>query len=117
MKKVAVVEDNPDNRLLVRAFLEDRYQITEFEDGFLALEGIRALKPDVVLMDISLPGMDGVAVLKAMQRDPALRDIPAVALTAHAMSGDRKMYLDHGFREYLTKPLEDEELLYRAIDN
>ena len=116
MKTVAVIEDNPDNRLLVRALLEDRYRVEEYEDGAKALEGFRTRRPDAVLMDISLPGMDGVAVLQAMQDDPALRDIQVVALTAHAMRGDREKYLGHGFREYLSKPLEDEELLYRVLE-
>lgn len=115
MKTIAVVEDNPDNRLLVRAILEDLYGIEEYENGSEALAGLRAHRPDLVLLDISLPGMDGTEVLRAMRADSALRDLPAIALTAHAMAGDREKYLDAGFNEYVTKPIVDEDVLLDAI--
>jgi CheY-like chemotaxis protein len=116
MIRVAVVEDNPDNRLLVRAILEDRYAVSEYEDGAEALRGMRAERPDVVLLDISLPGMDGVSVLREIRRDEALRRLPVIALTAHAMSGDREKYLGEGFDDYLTKPILDEADLANAIE-
>lgn len=115
MKTVAVVEDNPDNRLLVRAILEDLYAIEEYENGTEALAGLRAQPPDLVLLDISLPGMDGTEVLRAMRADPALQGLPAIALTAHAMAGDREKYLSSGFNEYVTKPIVDEDVLLDAI--
>lgn len=116
MIRVAVVEDNPDNRLLVRAILEDRYAVSEYEDGPSALRGLRVERPDVVLLDISLPGMDGVAVLREIRRDAALLDLPVIALTAHAMAGDREKYLGEGFDGYLTKPILDESELTGAIE-
>ena len=115
MKTVAVVEDNPDNRLLVRAILEDLYAIEEYENGTEALAGLRARRPDLVLLDISLPGMDGTEVLRVMRADPSLQDLPAIALTAHAMAGDREKYLNVGFNEYVTKPIVDEDVLLDAI--
>lgn len=115
MKKIAVVEDNPDNRLLVSAILEDTYQLTEYESGRLALEGLRREKPDLVLLDISLPELDGPAVLQAIRADPQLRDLPVIALTAHAMAGDRQKYTGMGFDEYVTKPIVDETVLQEAI--
>ena len=115
MKTVAVVEDNPDNRLLVRAILEDLYAIEEYENGTDALAGLRAQRPDLVLLDISLPGMDGTEVLREMRADPALQGLPAIALTAHAMAGDREKYLNAGFNEYVTKPIVDEDVLLDAI--
>ena len=115
MKTIAVVEDNPDNRLLVRAILEDLYDIQEYEGGIEALAGLRARQPDLVLLDISLPGMDGTEVLRQMRADPALRALPAIALTAHAMAGDREKYLNAGFDEYVTKPIIDENVLLAAI--
>ena len=115
MKTVAVVEDNPDNRLLVRAILEDLYAIEEYENGTEALAGLRAQRPDLVLLDISLPGMDGTEVLREMRADPALQGLPAIALTAHAMAGDREKYLNAGFNEYVTKPIVDEDVLLDAI--
>ena len=115
MKRIAIVEDNPDNRLLVRAILEDRYDIDEFETGAEALEGIRQTRPDVVLLDISLPGMDGTEVLRQIRADDTLCDFRVIALTAHAMAGDREKYLNLSFDDYVTKPILDEQLLLEAI--
>ena len=115
MKKIAVVEDNPDNRLLVRVILESLYEVTDYEDGFVALEDLPKQKPDLVLLDVSLPEMDGTEVLKRIRLDDRLRDLPVIALTAHAMTGDREKYLAAGFDEYVTKPIVDETLLLGAI--
>ena len=115
MKTVALVEDNPDNRLLVRVILESLYEVTEYENGFAALEGLPKEKPDLVLLDVSLPEMDGTEVLRRIRADANLRDLPVIALTAHAMAGDREKYLAAGFEEYVTKPIVDETLLLGAI--
>ncbi|MCX6898307.1 MAG: response regulator [Verrucomicrobia bacterium] len=116
MKKIAVVEDNPDNRLLVRVMLEDQYKVTTYEAGFDALEGLKHDKPDLILLDISLPHMDGTEVLRRLRTDGDLRDIPVIALTAHAMAGDREKYLGAGFNDYVPKPIVDETLLLAAIE-
>ncbi len=113
---IAVVEDNPDNRLLVRAMLEDHYDIAEYENGADALAGIGVRRPALVLMDVSLPGMDGVQVLSRIRADAALRSLPVVALTAHAMAGDRERYLEAGFDDYVVKPIVDERVLTAAIE-
>ncbi len=115
MKKIAVVEDNPDNRLLVQVILEPLYQVTEYENGFAALDGLPRQKPDLVLLDVSLPEMDGTEVLRRIRDDPRLRDLPVIALTAHAMAGDREKYLAAGFDDYVSKPITDEKLLLQAI--
>ena len=115
MKKIAVVEDNPDNRLLVRVILESLYEVVEYETGFAALEGLPKEKPDVILLDISLPEMDGTEVLRRIRADGQLRVLPVIALTAHAMAGDREKYLEAGFNEYVTKPIVDENVLLDAI--
>jgi len=115
MKKIAVIEDNPDNRLLVRVMLESLYEVIEYETGFAALEGMPHQKPDLVLLDISLPELDGGEVLRRMRAHPALRDLPVIALTAHAMAGDREKYLASGFNDYVSKPIVDEEVLLAAI--
>ena len=115
MKTIAHVEENADNRLLVSAILEDRYRIVEYETGPEALAGMRAEKPDLVLLDISLPEMDGTEVLRRMREDPALSDLPAVAITAHAMAGDRERYLEAGFDDYVSKPIVDEGIMLGAI--
>lgn len=115
MARIAVVEDNPDNRLLLQALLEDEHALTEFDNGFDALAAFRTDPPDLVLLDISLPRMDGIEVLMQMKRDPTLRVVPVVALTAHAMSGDRERFLAQGFDDYVSKPIVDETLLFAAI--
>lgn len=115
MKKIAVVEDNPDNRLLVQVILEPLYEVVEYETGFAALEGLPKEKPDLVLLDISLPEMDGSEVLRRIRADAQLRTLPVIALTAHAMTGDREKYLGAGFNDYVTKPIVDENILLDAI--
>ncbi|MEJ2206244.1 MAG: response regulator [Gemmatimonadota bacterium] len=113
--KIAVVEDNPDNRLLVNTLLEDLYEISEYETGVEAIEGLSRDPPDLVLLDISLPEMDGTEVLEWIRQQPDLASLPVVALTAHAMSGDREKYLAMGFNDYVTKPILDESVLFDAI--
>ena len=116
MKHIAVVEDNPDNRLLARVILEPLYRVSEYETGFLALAGLRKELPDLVLLDVSLPEMDGTEVLNQIRAEERLRHLPVVALTAHAMAGDREKFLKLGFDEYVTKPIVDETLLLAAIE-
>jgi len=115
VKKIAVVEDNPDNRLLVRVILDSLYEVTEYETGSSALEGLQSNLPDLVLLDVSLPEMDGTEVLQRIRADARLRNLPIIALTAHAMSTDREKFLAAGFDDYVSKPIVDENLLLDAI--
>ena len=115
MKKIAVVEDNPDNRLLVRVILDSLYEVTEYETGLSALEGLQTNPPDLVLLDVSLPEIDGTEVLRRIRADPNLRNLPVIALTAHAMATDREKFLAAGFDDYVTMPIVDEDLLLDAI--
>ncbi|HEX6134849.1 MAG TPA: response regulator [Longimicrobiales bacterium] len=116
MTRIALVEDNADNRLLVRAILEDRYAIDEYETGADALTGLESNPPALVLLDISLPVMDGTEVLRRIREHERLRALPVIAITAHAMAGDRDKYLDMGFDAYVTKPIVDESLLLHEIE-
>ena len=116
MKKIALVEDNADNRLLVQVVLADSYDVTSYENGQDALDGISTEMPDLVLLDISLPKMDGNEVLRRIRADDAMRKLPVIALTAHAMAGDREKYLAAGFDGYVTKPILEEEILLAAIE-
>jgi CheY-like chemotaxis protein len=115
MAKVAIVEDNADNRLLLQAILGEEFDLVEYENGVDALRGFSVAKPDVVLMDISLPDMDGHAILKHIRGDASLKALPVIALTAHAMAGDREKFLTAGFDDYITKPIVDEKHLFAAI--
>jgi CheY-like chemotaxis protein len=101
--------------LLVRTILEDRYDIEEYESGHEAVAGIVAAPPHLVLLDISLPGMDGVEVLRQLRTVRPLDGVPVVALTAHAMAGDRERFLDMGFDGYVSKPIVEEAALLQAV--
>lgn len=115
MKRIALVEDNPDNRMLVCTLLAKMYELVEYEDGPSALAHLVEVNPDLVLLDISLPGMDGCAVLAQIRRTQPLSGIPVIALTAHAMDGDREKFLEQGFDGYVSKPIVDETELFDAI--
>lgn len=116
MAKIAVVEDNADNRLLLQAILGTDHDLVEYVNGTDALRGLAQSPADIVLLDISLPGMDGNEILKRIREDAALRALPVIALTAHAMAGDRERFLAAGFNDYVTKPIVDETLLTGAIE-
>jgi two-component system cell cycle response regulator DivK len=115
MHIVAVVDDNADNRLIIRTILEDQYEIQEFSSGIEAIQGFKKSKPDVVILDISLPEMDGTEILRRIRGDAELKKLPVVALTAHAMVGDREKYLAAGFNDYVAKPILDMNVLFSTI--
>ena len=116
MKKIALVEDNADNRLLIQVVLADLFDVVSYENGQEALQGFAKDRPDLVLLDISLPKMDGNEVLRRIRADDAIRGLPVIALTAHAMAGDREKYIESGFDEYVTKPILDENVLISTIE-
>jgi CheY-like chemotaxis protein len=116
MKRIALVEDNPDNRLLVQAMIGDHYDIDEYQSGPEALAGLRRNPADLVLLDISLPGMDGVEVLRQLRAEPGTAGVPVIALTAHAMTGDRERFMAAGFNGYITKPILDDAALIQSIN-
>ena len=112
---VLVVEDNPDNMLTVKAILADNYTILEAVDGNEGLEMVKKHNPNLILMDIALPGMDGIEVFKAIRKNVQLEHIPIIALTASAMNSDRETILAYGFDAYLVKPIDD-KLFFKAIN-
>lgn len=107
MKKIAVVEDNPDNLMLIEAILGGEFELLTFENGIDALTGLPGSGVDIMLIDIALPEMDGVALLNQLKKIDDLAKTPAIALTAHAMVGDREKYLNEGFDGYFSKPILD----------
>lgn len=113
--KLAVVEDNPDNLLLMRALLEHDFDLTTYRSGSQALQGMVKQLPDLAVVDISLPEMDGTELLARIRQEPSLAGIPVVAVTAHAMEGDREEYLRKGFNGYLAKPIVDEMVLIQTL--
>ena len=116
-KRILVIEDNQDNMDLVEAFLEDSYELLLSKDGQEGLNMIKEYKPDLVLLDISLPKMDGIEVIKEIRKDNSISSIPVIALTAHAMIGDRETFLKYGFSEYLSKPIQDEDILINLMES
>ena len=106
-KRVLVADDNAVSRELIREILEyDQYEVIEGGDGGEALEKVRQHRPDLALLDIQMPVMDGNAVIRHIRADPALSNLPVAALTAYAMQGDRERALAAGFNSYITKPIE-----------
>ncbi|HEV8335979.1 MAG TPA: ATP-binding protein [Candidatus Polarisedimenticolia bacterium] len=104
---ILVVEDNPANLKLVREVLKGRgYRVLEATSGEEALDALKFIHPDLILMDIQLPGMDGLTVTRRLKRDPATRDIPTIALTAHAMKRDEARVLEAGCAGYIPKPID-----------
>src|SRR5215510_5316507 len=116
MRTIAVVDDNADNRLIIRTILEDQYQVIEFSSGLDAIAGFKKTRPDVVILDISLPEMDGTEILRRIRDDKELHDLPVIALTAHAMVGDREKYLAAGFNDYVAKPILDMSVLFSTLE-
>jgi len=108
---ILVVEDNLDNLRTMKALLEPNFHVVEAHDGREGVEQARRNHPDVILMDIALPEIDGIAALAEIRRDEALRNIPVFAVTASAMTGDREKILAHGFDGYISKPIEHRHLL------
>lgn len=110
-KKILIVDDNRDSRELVAKILKSRgYQTIEAVDGEEALEKATGEKPDLILMDISIPKMDGYEVTRRLKSREEFKYIPIVALTAHAMKGDRVKALEAGCEGYISKPIDVREL-------
>ena len=111
-ERVLIVEDNEKNTKLFRDVLQAAGYVTlEAATGEDAIELAVAHEPALVLMDVQLPGIDGVETLGRLRRDERTATIPVVALTAQAMSGDRERFLDVGFDGYLSKPIDIVELI------
>ena len=111
-ERILVVEDNDKNMKLVRdVLLVSGYSTLEATTGEQAVELALVHEPALVLMDVQLPGIDGVEALGQLRQDERTSSIPVLALTAQAMSGDRDRFLDAGFDGYLSKPVDVAELL------
>ena len=112
MPKILLVEDNEMNRDMLSRRLQRRgYEVLTAVDGETGLALTRSESPALVLMDMSLPGIDGWEATKQLKVDPATRAIPVIALTAHAMAGDREKAIQAGCNDYDTKPIDLPRLL------
>ncbi|MGJ3237758.1 MAG: response regulator [Anaerolineae bacterium] len=109
---ILYVEDNAQNMRLVRKMLKvGGYEMIGAEDGIKGVQMAKEHKPQMILMDINLPDMDGTEVTKRLKADPSFADTPIIALTANAMYGDRERFIDAGCDDYLSKPVSKIELL------
>ena len=116
MPKILVIEDTENNRIIIGRRLKAKgHDVHLREDAETGISAARELQPAVILMDIGLPGMDGWAAASALKSDPATAPIPIIALTAHAMAGDREKALEAGCNDYETKPI-DFVSLFAKID-
>jgi two-component system cell cycle response regulator DivK len=111
-KRILVVEDQEDNRQIIRDMLSATdYEITEAENGEEALAEVARQRPDLILMDIQMPVMDGYEATRRIKDDPALRAIPIIAITSYALSGDEQKAREAGCDDYVPKPYSPRQLL------
>ncbi len=110
--KILYVEDNPDNRTLVRRILlSEDYGLLEATDAHEALELLKTAKPDLILMDINMPDMDGYTLTAKIKSTPGFERVPILAITANVMRGDKEKTLEAGCDGYIQKPIDFDELL------
>lgn len=107
MSRILVADDNSVSRELIREVLEGcGYELVEASDGLETVALVRSTRPDLVLMDLQMPEMDGLTAIRVIRGDPDIRHTRVVALTAFAMQGDRERALHAGFDDYVTKPIK-----------
>lgn len=112
MKKILVIEDTPDNLEILQLILgKEGFEVIAATDGLTGVEIAKQHRPDLILMDIRLPGIDGYEATRRLKSDPITAAIPVIAVTSYAMSGDRKKCLEAGCDEYVTKPYLPPDLL------
>jgi two-component system cell cycle response regulator DivK len=116
-KCILVVEDQPDSRQIIRDMLASTdYEITEAENGEEALAAITKQRPDLILMDVQMPIMDGYTATRQIKADAALRSIPIIAVTSYALSGEEKKARAAGCDDYVPKPFSPRQLLAKIRD-
>jgi two-component system cell cycle response regulator DivK len=117
-KCILVVEDQEDNRRILRDLLTNaQYDIVEAENGEEALAAVAARRPDLILMDIQLPVLDGYEATRRLKADPALKTIPIIAITSYALSGDEDRARAAGCDDYVTKPYSPRQLLTKIREH
>jgi CheY-like chemotaxis protein len=116
MKKILIVEDVVYNLELLVQLLEEDYELVTARDGETGLALVEKERPDLLLLDMSLPKIDGWEIARRMKADAVLKKIPIIGLSAHAMRGDREKALEAGCDDYLTKPLDD-SLLFQKLSH
>jgi CheY-like chemotaxis protein len=111
MSQILIVDDNPTNLKLVTYLVKSHgHDVATASDAETALAAITTRRPTVILMDLQLPGIDGLELTRRLKADPATRSIPIIALTAYAMKGDEEKALAAGCDDYVTKPIDTRKL-------
>jgi CheY-like chemotaxis protein len=114
-RKILYIEDNEQNLYLVKFILErNGYEVSSAVDGQEGIEAAARIRPDLILLDIQLPRMDGYSVARALRRHPDLSAVPIVAVTSYAMAGDRDKALDAGCTGYIEKPIDPDTFLQQV---
>lgn len=112
MSKILIVDDDAKTRKLLRAMLQNSgYEIIEAENGEQGIKLAKENIPDLILMDIEMPVMDGMSAFKVIRADESTKNIPVIALTSYAMKGDKEKFLAEGFDNYISKPIDVKEFL------
>ncbi len=112
MKRILIVDDEETNQRLLKALLKAKgYETLEAYDGAEGVKIAREYRPDLILMDIQVPEVDGMEAFEILQSDPLTMNIPVIALTSYAMSGDREKFMSIGFRDYIAKPIAINDFL------
>ena len=111
MKKILIVEDIEWNRDLLAQILEEDYEVVEAEDGAKGLEAAKQERPDLIIMDISLPEINGWDLAPMIRQSEGIEGVPIIAATAHAMAGDEARCREVGCNDYVSKPIDEDELM------
>ena len=112
MRRILIVDDEETNQRLLKAILQAKgYETLQAYNGAEGIKTAMESQPDLILMDIQIPEIDGIEAFKILQTEQLTRNIPIIALTSYAMSGDREKFLSLGFRDYVAKPISINELL------
>ncbi len=111
MSRILIVDDNPTNLKLVSFVVKAHgYEVSTATDAAAAVQSIQSARPAVILMDLQLPGIDGLELTRRLKADPSTRQIPVIAVTAYAMKGDHEKALAAGCDDYVTKPIDTRTL-------
>ena len=117
-RKILIVEDNENNRILLRDVLVfNGYTVLEACDGAAGVKMAREQRPDIILMDLHMPVMDGFTALRVLKEDPATKDLGIIAVTSLAMRGDKEKIIEAGFDDYIAKPVDTRQLPVTVENN
>jgi two-component system, cell cycle response regulator DivK len=113
--KILIIEDNEQNMYMLTYLLEEQHEIIQAYNGVDGIKFALERRPDVILLDIQLPGMDGYAIAAELRKHDILRDIPIIAVTSYAMVGDRQRIMDAGATGYIEKPIDPDTFITQML--